>query len=160
MSSYIVEAYVQARVKDATSSRARLDSRGNSNQAVMTPRMLLSMLRLSQALARLRLSDTVSVEDVDEAIRLNYSSKASLIDEAGERGHQEDALSTIYAIIRDYATEQKQDTVNYATVQTMVIRRGFTNRQLEEAVKEYGGLGVLQVNENRTSIYVEGVNEY
>ena len=41
----------------------------NGDQTVMTARQLLSILRLSQGLARLRFSDYVAREDVDEAIR-------------------------------------------------------------------------------------------
>jgi DNA replication licensing factor MCM7 len=41
----------------------------------MTARQLLSILRLSQALARVRLADAITEEDVDEAIRLTASSK-------------------------------------------------------------------------------------
>jgi hypothetical protein len=47
----------------------------------MTARMPLSILRLSQSLARLRFSDYVANEDVNEAIRLVHQSKASLLDE-------------------------------------------------------------------------------
>ena len=43
-----------------------------------TARTLLGVLRLSQALARLRLSDEVCRGDVDEAMRLIHMSKASL----------------------------------------------------------------------------------
>ena len=46
----------------------------------MTARALLSILRLSQALARLRFAESVDAADVDEAIRLTYMSKASLQD--------------------------------------------------------------------------------
>jgi DNA replication licensing factor MCM7 len=84
LTSYIVEAYVSLRSVASLapcaplivhrtqdnrqgSSRSRLPA---NDQTVMTARQLLSILRLSQALARLRLSDTVSHEDVDEAIRL------------------------------------------------------------------------------------------
>eukprot|EP00173_Palmaria_palmata_P001887 Plantae.Rhodophyta-Palmaria_palmata.ctg21232.p1 GENE.Plantae.Rhodophyta-Palmaria_palmata.ctg21232~~Plantae.Rhodophyta-Palmaria_palmata.ctg21232.p1 ORF type:complete len:172 (+),score=47.16 Plantae.Rhodophyta-Palmaria_palmata.ctg21232:152-667(+) len=45
-----------------------------------SPRVLLSILRLGQALARLRLAKVVEKEDVDEAIRLMDASKESLED--------------------------------------------------------------------------------
>jgi DNA replication licensing factor MCM7 len=53
-----------------TNTTGNKRSKANADQAVMTPRQLLSILRLSQALARLRFSDVVAQEDVDEAIRL------------------------------------------------------------------------------------------
>jgi hypothetical protein len=45
------------------------------------------------------LSNSVSHEDVDEAIRISHSSKASLIDEE-KMSNQEDVLGSIYSIIR------------------------------------------------------------
>jgi len=68
LTSYIVEAYVSLRMKDGSGPGA--GSGKATDQAVMTARQLLSILRLSQALARLRLSNTISHEDVDEALRL------------------------------------------------------------------------------------------
>ena len=70
----------------------------------MTARQLLSILRLSQALARIRLSGTVSHADIDEAIRLTHASKASLIEDTAAQGaSSEDVMSAIYNVMRDYA---------------------------------------------------------
>ena len=63
---YIVEAYVGLRSQGATPGDTATK---NGDQTVMTARQLLSILRLSQGLARLRFSDYVAREDVDEAIR-------------------------------------------------------------------------------------------
>ncbi len=62
---YIVEAYVSLRSQGTPTDKQTK----NGDQTVMTARQLLSILRLSQALARLRFSDYVAREDVDEAIR-------------------------------------------------------------------------------------------
>ena len=62
---YIVEAYVSLRAQGTPTGKQTK----NGDQTVMTARQLLSILRLSQALARLRFSDYVAREDVDEAIR-------------------------------------------------------------------------------------------
>jgi len=68
---YIVEAYVSLRSqKTDFRSGKQHRSADNSDQTTMTARQLLSILRLSQALARLRLADVVTNQDVDEAIRL------------------------------------------------------------------------------------------
>ena len=69
LASYVVEAYVELRQKD---------NQGEQDQSAMTARALLSILRLSQALARLRFTDEVAVQDVEEAIRMTHMSKASL----------------------------------------------------------------------------------
>jgi len=68
LTSYIVEHYVELRAKDGSGPGASTGK--GTDQAVMTARQLLSILRLSQALARLRLSSSISHEDVDEALRL------------------------------------------------------------------------------------------
>ncbi len=57
----------------------------NANSHV-TPRTLLGVVRLWQALARLRFSDTVVTDDVDEALRLVEVSKASLDNEQRGEG--------------------------------------------------------------------------
>lgn len=45
--------------------------RGQSKNVITsTPRQLESMIRISEAIARMRLSDEVTGEDVEEAIRL------------------------------------------------------------------------------------------
>ena len=74
----------------------------NNDQAVMTARQLLSMLRLSQALARLRMDTVVTNEDVDEAIRLTHASKSSLREDNHVPGgmNQEDMMSQIYGNTR------------------------------------------------------------
>lgn len=45
-------------------------SKTDDNYIYTTPRTLLAIIRLSQAMARLRFSESVSEEDVDEALRL------------------------------------------------------------------------------------------
>merc|ERR1711924_444148 len=67
---YIVEAYVSLRIQN----RPGKNNCKEGDQTTMTARQLLSILRLGQALARLRFSDFVTREDVDEAIRLTYTS--------------------------------------------------------------------------------------
>jgi len=46
-------------------------SLGNSEKTITaTPRQLESMIRVSESIARMRLSDTVEVRDVEEAVSL------------------------------------------------------------------------------------------
>jgi DNA replication licensing factor MCM7 len=56
----------------------RNDAQDNVNSTYTSPRILLGVIRLSTALARVNLSDRVTSEHVDEAIRLMDASKASL----------------------------------------------------------------------------------
>jgi len=151
---YIVEAYVSLRMQD----RPGRSNQGNKagDQTAMTARQLLSILRLGQALARLRFSDFVAREDVDEAIRLTHMSKASLSEETGEDGksvRREDVMSRIFNIIRDYSTTSNNTTVELKLAEAMVIRKGFTVQQMQSCLEEYEALEVIQINQNRTQIH-------
>jgi len=163
---YIVEAYVSLRMQDRPGNRAGPSKAGD--QTVMTARQLLSILRLGQALARLRFSDFVAREDVDEAIRLTHMSKASLTDnqddDAGLLGSSagknmkkkrrgEDVMSRIFNIIRDYGTSSRSREIELQLCEAMVLRKGFTAQQLQSCLEEYESLDVIQVNSTRTHVY-------
>ncbi|KAL7430014.1 hypothetical protein ACHAXH_001406 [Discostella pseudostelligera] len=153
---YIVEAYVSLRSQD-TGKQTK-----NGDQTVMTARQLLSILRLSQALARLRFSDYVAREDVDEAIRLTHMSKSSLTDHdqgpGGDQGSSkrkwggEDVTSRIFNIIRDYASSSRSSRIELKLVEAMVLRKGFTEQQLKQCLEEYQSLDIIQVNTTGTHL--------
>ena len=149
---YICEAYVSLRHE----SRGH---KGQNDQTAMTARQLLSMLRLSQAIARLRFSDSVAREDIDEAIRLTHMSKASLEEQdrgvtvKGRGGRGDDVTSKIFEIIRNAASTSTENTVELSMLEPMVLRKGFTQEQLETCLKEYEELEIIQVNTNRTTVF-------
>lgn len=155
---YVVEAYVSLRMQDAPGSRGKKDA---NDQTVMTARQLLSILRLSQALARLRFSDYVAREDVDEAIRLTHMSKSSLMDDEdnnkkAKRG--EDVMSRIFHIIRDYSAVSGNKEVELKLCEAMVLRKGFTVQQLKSCLEEYEALDVIQINRTRTHVhFIDGM---
>ena len=155
---YVVEAYVSLRMQDRPTGSSRRHSSKQGDQTVMTARQLLSILRLSQALARLRFSDLVAREDVDEAIRLTHMSKASLTDEDQDRSgpggrRSEDVMSRIFNIIRDYASVSDSREVELKLCEAMVLRKGFTAQQMQSCLEEYETLQVIQINRNRTHVY-------
>jgi len=164
---YIVEAYVGLRMQDAPGTANR--GSANGDQTVMTARQLLSILRLGQALARLRFSDYVAREDVDEAIRLTHMSKASLADElhdapqggggqgggsraGGRSGRGEDVTSRIFQVLKDYATVSRTNRVELKLCEAMVLRKGFTAQQLQTCLEEYQALDIIQMNATGTHI--------
>ncbi|KAE8246651.1 hypothetical protein A4X13_0g5688 [Tilletia indica] len=106
VSDYVVGAYVQLRAQH------KEDEARDMGYTYMSARALLAILRLSQALARLRFADMVEVPDVDEALRLMDVSKASLhADNRGGRDQQhggvgigdQSYVSKIYRIVREMA---------------------------------------------------------
>lgn len=56
----------------------REHARNSKDSTFTSPRVLLAALRLSTALARIRMADEVTEGDVVEAVRLMEASKASL----------------------------------------------------------------------------------
>lgn len=150
---YVVEAYVSLRMQDRPTGQTRNKNTNNNDQTAMTARQLLSILRLSQALARLRFSDYVAREDVDEAIRLTHMSKSSLEDDDFNKGKKrEDVMSRVFNIIRDYATNSNASTVDLKLCEAMVLRKGFTAQQLQTCLEEYEALEIIQINSNRTQV--------
>eukprot|EP00391_Amoebophrya_sp_Ameob2_P006015 CAMPEP_0178994090 /NCGR_PEP_ID=MMETSP0795-20121207/7082_1 /TAXON_ID=88552 /ORGANISM="Amoebophrya sp., Strain Ameob2" /LENGTH=874 /DNA_ID=CAMNT_0020686255 /DNA_START=75 /DNA_END=2698 /DNA_ORIENTATION=+ len=73
----IVLRYVDMRTKER-------DESADQRKDYITPRQLLGMIRLSQALARLKFSNIVDERDWEEAIRLTDASKASVVIEEDE----------------------------------------------------------------------------
>ena len=76
----------------------------------------------SQALARLRFSETVAQSDVDEALRLMQMSKFSLYSDDRHKSGL-DAISDIYSILRDEAARTHKMDVSYAHALNWISRK-------------------------------------
>lgn len=141
LTDHIVGVYVQMR------KEARAD-RGGANQTFTSARTLLAILRLSTALARLRMADVVEIEDVNEAVRLMEMSKHSLYDDE-HSSRSARPIDAIYSIIREMADP---DTVRFDNARQRILAKGYTPDQYEECLDEYERLNVWQVNQSRTRI--------
>ncbi|KAI9597043.1 MCM-domain-containing protein [Syncephalis fuscata] len=142
---YLVGAYVQLRQLDEQERRAPTNS--NAHQASNA-----SVGWASPPHARICLRDTVTDMDVDEALRLLDAAKSSLIDtdtmhRRTDVGNDADAMLTDEGESRSAALE-----VRYADVVERVKARGWTERQLEECLREFEAMNVLQVGRARTKI--------
>ena len=152
LGQHIVQAYVDMRQDDKEAAEA------DGCQSMLTARQLLSILRLAQALARLRFDEQVSQADVNEAIRLVNVSKFQLEEDEDEAmpSFRKDVLSAVYNIVRDLASARATAggsmAVKYADVEPAVIHRGYTQEQLNECLEEYANLNVWHVNASRTQI--------
>ncbi|KAK7202575.1 hypothetical protein BZA70DRAFT_285415 [Myxozyma melibiosi] len=142
ISDYIVASYVQMR------QQQKRDEGSRKQFTHTTPRTLLAVLRMAQALARLRFDDRVIFGDVDEALRLMEASKASLYDKAADADALDaTATSKIYKIVRDLANSDGERFVSrwpMSTIRERVLAKGFTDDQLAECLNEYSALGVWQ----------------
>ena len=83
------------------------------------------------------------------------SSKASLQDD-DHAGPQEDAVSSIYTIMRDFAHQRGLVTIEYSQVELMVLKKGFTAQQLQACLSEYESLGVLSLDASQSRITFDG----
>ncbi|KAH0611512.1 DNA replication licensing factor MCM7 [Morchella sextelata] len=157
VADYIVGAYVSMR-KNAKKAESE-----NRQFTHASPRTLLGIIRLSQALARLRFADQVVIEDTDEALRLIEVSKASLY---GKDDWDEDntVSSNIYNIIRSLAfpggaAGDGNGELSMRTVRDRVLAKGFTDDQLAEVVDEYAALDVWQVAGEGTKLIFVGADD-
>lgn len=142
VSEYMVGAYVRMR------QQQKRDESGNKYFTHTSPRTLLGILRLSQALARLRFSAEVATDDVDEALRLVEVSKASLNTQA-RGGADQTPSSKIYNLIRamnDSGAAAVGDgttgELSLKRVRERIIAKGFTEDQFTQALDEYALLDV------------------
>ena len=142
VNDYLVGAYVRMR------QQAKRDEGTKKHFSHTSPRTLLGVLRLSQALARLRFAEQVIAEDVDEALRLIEVSKASLWDNEGRHGADQTPSSKIYNLVRNMkdsgaaAVGDGSGELDLRRVKERVLAKGFTEDQFDRAVEEYESLDV------------------
>ncbi|KAI3990126.1 hypothetical protein MKX01_029104 [Papaver californicum] len=142
LEEYIATVYSSIRQDEAKS---------NAPHSYTTIRTLLSIIRLSTALARLRFSEVLAQSDVDEALRLMQMSKFSLYSEDRQKSGL-DAISDIYSVLRDEAARMKKMDVSYAHALNWISRKGYTEAQLKECLEEYAALNVWQIHPNTFDI--------
>lgn len=122
---YIADTYVNNRQIDARTAEK------NGELTSMTARQLLATLRLAQAHAKVHWRDEVTAGDVDEALRLVYMSKASVLESEEPSNRREDVLSVVYAVVRELFVGKGVDVMDVGEVERFVMRKGFSQIQLE-----------------------------
>lgn len=153
VNEYVIQAYIRLR----QDSKREMDSKFSFGQA--TPRTLLAIIRLSQALAKLRLSDKVELDDVEEALRLVRVSKESLYQENKKPFEDENPTTKIFNLIKKMAqdsTSKTKKVLPYDTIVKTVRARGFTMLQLNNCIQEYSYLNIWHLtNEGTTLRFVD-----
>ncbi|EGN95589.1 hypothetical protein SERLA73DRAFT_113215 [Serpula lacrymans var. lacrymans S7.3] len=165
VSSYIVDSYVRLR------KLSKDEEEQKKSHSYTSARTLLGVLRLAQALARLRFSDSVEHADVDEALRLMECSKESLNDEE-DKEYEPDrsAVSQIFRLIKGMARrggrkpkrqrrlgkgpggqrdryddsddDENSDELPLIDIRSRILGAGYTEAQLHETIVEYEALDV------------------
>ena len=160
--SEIVEHYVELRRREKIEQ-----TREDWRKTYTTPRTLLGILRLSQALARLRFSNIVERADFEEATRLMIESKKSVtkpgntsgFSNPGAKNKKHDFRDQIIEIIKDLHNRQVERItrggeddesmtdgmieISISEIETRIAHRGLLKQQLELVIDEYIELGVL-----------------
>lgn len=142
VSDYLVGAYVKLR-------KEQQEADGTKKQfGHTTPRTLLGVLRLAQALARLRFSDEVESDDIDEALRLMKVSKSSLSADSRD-GSDQTPTTKIYNLIRAMsasgaaaAGDGDDGAMSMRKIRERIIAKGFTEDQLASVIDEYSSVNV------------------
>lgn len=157
---YVVQSYINMR-KESQRNEGSIKKFSH-----ITPRTLLGILRLAQASARLRFADLVTMEDVDEALRLIEVSKSSLYadEEAmAQIRDDESVTSKIFQIIKTLAINPANGKLKkYLKMQDIklrVIAKGFTIQQLDDCMFEYDGVGLWQIIDNGETLMFTNINE-
>jgi DNA replication licensing factor MCM7 len=176
VSNYIVDSYVRLR------KLGKEDEAQNKSHTYTSARTLLGVLRLAQALARLRLQDVVDRSDVDEALRLMEVSKESLQDESDkEYEPDKSAVSKIFRLIKSMAGSRRKrprrarrlgrgpgrerdmdvdddegdgDELAMIDIRARVLGGGFTEAQLNETILEVRSIFPLAAQNQASSVSV------
>ena len=153
--NYIVSSYVDQKKKISTRSN---DSYHKANHYI-TPRTLLGIIRISQGLAKIRQSLTVSQEDVEEALRLLESARHSVDKDQNEDARMNeqfhentDTLSKIFGIIRDMCSKEAGQTVKFLKAERAVAKAGHKTDDFFATLQQYTNLNVLYVCESQETI--------
>ncbi|KAF1965020.1 minichromosome maintenance protein 7 [Bimuria novae-zelandiae CBS 107.79] len=160
VSDYMVGAYVRMR------QQQKRDEGTKKAFTHTSSRTLLGVLRLSQALARLRFAEDVITEDVDEALRIVEVSKASLYTDENRKDDHTPS-SKIYHLIKTMEAsgaaavgDGSRGELDLRRVRERVLAKGFTANQFEQAIDEYSMLDVWQTTgEGTRLVFIEAGNE-
>ncbi|OUM55119.1 hypothetical protein BVG19_g4602 [[Candida] boidinii] len=152
VSDYVVAAYIKMRKE----SKQNEYSKKHFSHA--TPRTLLGILRLSQALARIRFSDEVLVEDVDEALRLVDVAKASLYQDQENENLDESPTSKLFNLIKQKIESEtsgkKNKIVSMELLKDTAIGKGFTESLFQECIYRYQALSIWQVVDDGENLVI------
>lgn len=152
----MVDSYVRLR------KVAKEDESQNKSHSYTSARTLLGILRLAQALARLRWAEVVERSDVDEALRLMDASKESLMDEEEAEVEADRSItSKIFRLIKSMAgttisrevkrfgkgpggerdmdvdsDSEESGVLSMTEIRARVLSAGYTETQLMETINE------------------------
>lgn len=151
LTDMIVEAYITMREKARNKSENEMVDCSTFTSA----RSLLAIVRISTALARLRLATSVAKDDVQEAIRLIEMSKDTIfaaVDSGAEPRIGADS-DKIRQLIQDLAKKSESGkSIPMSLLIEKAVSRGFNEEQIDEALAESEEFNFILLNRDRTVI--------
>lgn len=147
VADFIASSYVQLR------QRHKKEQQDGKLFGYITPRALLGIMRMAIALARVRFSNEVSQEDIDEALRLSEASKQSLYNNTVVDSDTTSA-SKIYGIIRELVLASDSEYVTMDEIRNRVYGKGFTQNELNYCIKLYSDMDVWLVTQDDELTFV------
>ena len=129
---------------------------------VITPRQLEGAIRLSEAIAKAKLKDTVDVDDVEEAIsiiteclkQVAYDPEAGIFDVdkiTGTHKSEREKLDVILDTIKKISHDNPDILVSFEDILNEVKEKGINEEELERLLEKLKRLG--DINEPRAGMY-------
>ncbi|TKR81133.1 hypothetical protein L596_015062 [Steinernema carpocapsae] len=144
LSQKLVEMYVEL----------RKEARNNSDSIFTSPRILLGAIRLATGLARLRLSDNVNLNDIEEALRLMEAAKISLRPERNAPTHRiQTPMDQAFAIIRDLYVSGGEEPLPVASIMVRCAAKAIPEDAVNSCLQTYQDNGVFLVDQQRRVIF-------
>ncbi|KAI9096967.1 MCM2/3/5 family-domain-containing protein [Phlyctochytrium arcticum] len=140
VADYIVNAYVHLRGK----------AKEHEEFQYTSARTLLSVIRMSSALARMRFAEEVHLSDVDEALRLMDVSKSSLMDR--QTTQIQDPVAIIYDLIKTMCRDSEgrlRPEIRISKIRERVIGKGYTEDDLQNCIETYMDLWMVAANNTK-----------
>ncbi|GBE62331.1 DNA replication licensing factor [Babesia ovata] len=149
MSTEIIEKvsdwYVQARQQEQES-----ELYNDERFTYTTPRSMLAVLRICQALARIRFSNVVEMSDFEEAVRLTGQLRANLMEAMQDRmsSRRHTGTSEVMHLIRRRRDELRQQEgwdgwMLVRDIEQQVLASGLKRKDLIDAIAKYTRLAVI-----------------
>jgi len=141
---------------------------GSSETVQATPRQLEALVRLSEASAKIRLSDKVTVSDAERAIKLTgfvlqeiaYDADTGLFDidriAAEHSKTARDKIRVLEDIIQSIAAESQEDMASHDEIMEEVNQRGIDKYNAEKILGELKNKGVIYEPRHGRYMFTEG----
>ena len=125
----------------------RENEQGSDATTYTTPRTLLGILRMSQAIARLRLGTKVTEEDVREASELMTKSKISIMEVQDEKKRWTNPIVVLFEMLKEAPRSDDDPTrVDIRSIRDKMARRRLNDEHLNECLNRYERLNILSVD--------------